>query len=104
MLVAAAVVRRGMTAMESKPSAVMGAARSARAGVRLGLTILIAVLFSVSHPSSTLAQSLSLSQTSIDFGPVALGTTGGPISVTATATLVGPRPSVLSWGFNDPDA
>ena len=71
-----------------------------RAG-RLGLTVLAAVLLTFQQTSVTHAISINFSPSSVDFGDVLVGTTSGPITVTATATL-DPGFSFLDWDVQLP--
>ena len=68
---------------------------------RLGLTVLAAVLLTFQQTSVTHAISISFSPSSVDFGDVLVGTTSGPITVTATATL-DPGSFFLDWNVQLP--
>ena len=74
--------------MKSKLSAAVAAASCILARARSGLTILAALLFLFHQTSYSQALVITFSPSSdINFGTVEVGTTSGPISVTATATL-----------------
>ena len=81
---------------------------------RLGLTVLAAILFSFQQSSYTHAAPVFIFSLQPDFGNVQVGTTSGPISVTATVILeagwvaqswsVTPPPAPFSLGaVNCPD-
>jgi hypothetical protein len=73
--------------MKSKLSAALAAPWCGLARVRLGLSILAAVLISFCNLSYAPAATISVSPGSLDFGTVPIGTTAGPLPVTATYSL-----------------
>jgi hypothetical protein len=83
------VFGEGVTVMKSK-----------LARARLGFTVLAAVLLSFQQPSDTHAIAISISPDPVNFGNVQVGTTSGPITVTATG-IPDTGQTALSWSVEN---
>src|SRR5262245_58398432 len=70
------------------------------ASARSGLTMLAAALFLFHQTTYSHALAIAISPASVDFGNVTVGTTAGPISVTATAVF-DPDNLILSFDVID---